>query len=435
MKRFLLWLLGVVLGVAIFLGAVVGFSWWTAGKEDLPDASGVSFAEVPLETNGYCWQVPLMGALADRVLAESNTLSVQKLGTLTDAHPALVLPDWADPSQIVLTLRDETSGQVVFSGSGTEYANFHYQHNGDYTAEMQLWRLPAGMTKEQLAKPTDKLAKNPGLEQPSRPAGWYGYRFAFTLQATPKVQLSAEKIRQGDTLAVTVTGLLGNEPPVLTSELGSVQFQPMDGGWVGYLGAAYNADAKKHTITVALGEVQTQVELRVLERNFGKRDALLEEPSPEGADAEYRNKIWPLYTAPSGPRQWVTAWDKPVQNASVLMEYGAYQMKDGQQGRKSNSTVYATIPGTEVVTPTAGTVVFAGPLLLTGNAVVIDHGCGVRSYLFGLADISVSKGNELAANNPVGTAAETLTLDVKVGKKSIDPEQLFRGEGGLFAVR
>lgn len=435
MKRFFLWLLGVLLGVALFLAVAVGISWYSVGLSDLPDDSQTALEGVALEKNGWCWQVPLVGALADRVFAESNTLTTQKLGELGSAHPVFTLPDWADPAQTDLTLRDQNSGEVVFSGTMTEYADFQYTENGSYTGEMTLWRLPAGMDKQMLAEPTKKVTKNPGLEQPARPVGWYGYRFSFTLTAAPQVWLSANEIRQGDTVAITVNGLQGEEPPVLQSELGNVSFVRDGSSWVGYLGAAYNADVKKHQITVSLGKVETQVELTVTERQFGKAEALPKTEDSEEAGAEFRKKIWALYTKPARPRQWVVKWEKPVAGATEQIGYGMYQMRDGQQGTKSNSTVYATTSGAEVITPNAGTVVFAGPLLLTGNTVVIDHGCGVRSYLYGLEEITVSEGDELALNNTVGFAGDTLTWDVKIGKKSIDPAPLMQGEGGLFALK
>ncbi len=434
MKRFLLWLAGVMLGVVLFLGAVVGYSWFSVSTQDLPKDEGVLFADMALERNGYCWQVPLVGAMADKVLYQSSDLTVQKLGEITDAWPAFAVPEWVDQSQVTLKIQNTDSGETVFAGSLQEYADFRYMQNGNYEVEMKLWRLPKGMDQTMLAEPTDKIVKNPGLEQPARPAGWYGYRFSFTLAATPQVRLSAEKIRQGDAVAVFVNGLLGDTPPVLKSELGSVQFQQAGSGWVGYLGAAYNAEAQKHTIEVSLGEQVTQVEISVRERNFGKAPAVAEPEPPEGAGQEFRDVIWPLYKAPTGPRQWEVAWDCPVKYNKILMGYGMVQLReDGSNGGKSNSTLFETTPGTQVITPTAGTVIYAGELKLTGNTVVIDHGCGVRTFLYGLDTVYVSKGDTLVLNSAVGEAGETLTFDVKIGNKSIDPWELFDAHGGLFA--
>ena len=94
MKRFLLWLVGVVLGVGVFLGAVMGVSYAFTTEGSCPD-SAAQFGAEALESNGACWQVPLIGGQLDKVFASPATLTVQKLGILYTAHPALTLPDWS----------------------------------------------------------------------------------------------------------------------------------------------------------------------------------------------------------------------------------------------------------------------------------------------------------------------------------------------------
>lgn len=81
MKRFLLWLVGVVLGVGIFLGAVMGVSYAFTTEGGCPDSTA-QFGTEALEPNGWCWQVPLIGGKLDKVFASPATLTVQKLGTL-----------------------------------------------------------------------------------------------------------------------------------------------------------------------------------------------------------------------------------------------------------------------------------------------------------------------------------------------------------------
>jgi len=82
--------------------------------------------------------------------------------------------------------------------------------------------------------------------------------------------------------------------------------------------------------------------------------------------------------------------------------------------------------------PAGGTVAFAGHLQLTGNTVVVDHGCGVRTYLYGLQELYVKQGMDVVRNGEMGEAGTLLTVDVKIGNKSVDPWALFRGAGGLF---
>ena len=77
---------------------------------------------------------------------------------------------------------------------------------------------------------------------------------------------------------------------------------------------------------------------------------------------------------------------------------------------------------------------YAGELKLTGNTVVIDHGCGVKSYLFGLESISgIATGDEVTADQGLGIAGRKLIWEVRIGNKSVDPQKLTRGgSDGLF---
>ena len=77
MKRFLLWLVGVVLGVGVFLGAVMGVSYAFTTEGGCPDSTA-QFGTEALEPNGWCWQVPLIGGKLDKVFASPATLTVQK---------------------------------------------------------------------------------------------------------------------------------------------------------------------------------------------------------------------------------------------------------------------------------------------------------------------------------------------------------------------
>ena len=58
MKRFLLWIISVALGVALLLAAVMGVSYAFTTQGGCPDAAA-QFGGQELETNGFCWQVPL----------------------------------------------------------------------------------------------------------------------------------------------------------------------------------------------------------------------------------------------------------------------------------------------------------------------------------------------------------------------------------------
>ena len=120
MKRLLLWLIGVALGVVVLLAAVLGVSY-SFTSEGAKPASEVQFAGQELEPNGWCWQVPLLGGQVDKVFASPRTLTVQKLGALYDAHPAFVLPEWYSYGPLTIT---DNAGNVVFEGTAATYDDF-----------------------------------------------------------------------------------------------------------------------------------------------------------------------------------------------------------------------------------------------------------------------------------------------------------------------
>ena len=161
-----------------------------------------------------------------------ETLTVQKLGVLYDAHPALALPDWA--SYTTLTIETDI-GSIVFAGSASQYEDFLFPANGDYKAKLTVWRLPQDYLATQFeGGTTGAIRKNLGVEHPAKPTGWYSYSFRFTLQASAEVALSTERLEQGGVAALSVTGLTGEAAPAVETDLGSVQCVRLGSGWRAY---------------------------------------------------------------------------------------------------------------------------------------------------------------------------------------------------------
>ena len=256
MKRFLLWLVGVVLGVGIFLGAVMGVSYAFTTEGGCPDSTA-QFGTEALEPNGWCWQVPLIGGKLDKVFASPATLTVQKLGTLYTAHPAITLPDWA--SYTTLTIQN-AYGSIVFVGSVSDYQSFLFPTNGEYKAELSVWRVPeGGMATQFEGGSTGAVRRNLGLEKPAKPTGWYRYAFRFTLQASAEVELSAERVEQGGIVGLRISGMTGDAAPTVETDLGNVQCVRAADGWRAYIPAAYNASSGGHEVNITVnGETITR---------------------------------------------------------------------------------------------------------------------------------------------------------------------------------
>ena len=429
MKRFLLWIIGVILGVVVLLGAVMAVSYSFTGEGSRPEAAA-QFGGQELEVNGSCWQVPLVGGVLDKVFAEPETLSVQKLGVLYDAHPALTAPDWATYTTLTIQSAD---GAPLFTGSASEYDSFLFPANGEYKAQMTVWRLPAGGIVTRFEGGSNvAVRKNSGLEHPAKPSGWYSFSFRFTLQASANVELSAERVEQGGIVGVRISGMTGDTAPTVETDLGNVQCVRAADGWRAYIPAAYNASSGGHAVNVTVnGETLTHT-LVVLPKDFGTVEVDPEPAATDAANAEFRNAVWGLYEAPAREKLWSGGFVNPAENSMTLVDYGQVKVTNGQQGSRSNSTKLYTIPGEPCRAPANGVVVLARNLALTGNTVVIDHGAGMRSYLYGLQALAVSEGQTVEKGQAVGALGEELTMDFKLGSKSVNPWLLFQTSGGLF---
>lgn len=84
--------------------------------------------------------------------------------------------------------------------------------------------------------------------------------------------------------------------------------------------------------------------------------------------------------------------------------------------------------GTPVVATNSGRVILARALVTRGNAVIIDHGFGVYSGYWHLADITVSEGQDVTRGQLIGHVGATglatgphLHWEVRIGRVTVDP--------------
>ena len=404
MRKLLLWLVMVVLMVALILGGTAAFLYSRTGEDALPQEP-VTFGETTLEPNGWDWVVPVLGDSVSKNYQSPTNLTVQKLGTFTDTLPQLVLPEWVTRAEVTITAPDGTTWQA-----GVEDCNtYTYTQNGAYEITVTAYHQEN--------------------EPPADPQGWYAYRAGYTMQLTPTVTLSTEWAAQGSVVAIMLSGILDGEPS-LDTDLGDVWFRKTTSGYMGYIPVTYNAESGDHTMTLTCGSLTQQITLSVSKTEYGNASVEAEEES--GGAEEYRNAIWPLYTTSESEKLWSGAFQRPSAG-EVSMGYGVVQMVDGQRSGQSTGLTYAAQPGETITAPQSGKVVFAGTLTLTGGTVVIDHGCGVKSYLYGLQTVTAQQGQTIATGDAVGTAGEEhdLIYELRIGSKSVDPDKAILGSSGL----
>lgn len=404
MRKLLLWLVMVAAMVAAILGGTAAFLYSRTGKDALPQEA-VTFGEIELEPNGWSWVIPVLGDKVSKTYESPTNLTVQKLGTFTDTTPQLVLPAWVTAAEVQITAPDGTA----WTGSLTDCNTYTYTQNGDYQIIVTAHRA--------------------SVDDPGDPVGWYAYRAGYTMAMNPKVTLSAERTPQGSVVALQLSGILDGEPSVET-DLGVVWFRKTSTGYMGYIPVTYNAEGGDHTLSLTCGTLQKDITLTVTRTLYDTAEIPAEEDV--GGGEEFRNAIWPLYTTGSSAKLWNGRFEAPSAGG-ISMEYGTTEMVNGARSGQATGLTYGAADGETVTAPQAGNVVFAGTLTLTGGTVVIDHGCGVKSYLYGLETVDVERGQSVSTGDALGTAGTTHSLiyELRIGSKSVDPQIALDGNSGL----
>jgi murein DD-endopeptidase MepM/ murein hydrolase activator NlpD len=115
--------------------------------------------------------------------------------------------------------------------------------------------------------------------------------------------------------------------------------------------------------------------------------------------------------AKSGPEP---LWDGGfvyLPRSVVRGSFGAdrvYVSKGQEIGReRSDGIGLASLPGATVPAANSGNVVFAGPLGVYGNTVVIDHGLGLSTVYANLSSVAVAAGDAVKKGDAVGATGTT----------------------------
>jgi len=131
---------------------------------------------------------------------------------------------------------------------------------------------------------------------------------------------------------------------------------------------------------------------------------------------------------------WRGAFCMPIDQARISCEFGTIRTTQ-EKGRYMHKALdLASKPKDIVWAPQAGVVALKGRYAISGNTVVIDHGCGILSLFFHLDNFAnIEVGQKVAQGNPIGTIGMTgyatgyhLHWEMRVDNLQVDPLQWTR---------
>lgn len=231
------------------------------------------------------------------------------------------------------------------------------------------------------------------------------------------VEVSQQPVARGETVAFRIV----TAEPVTCKATFLDQVEPchaVDGtgtAWVGLAGLPALLAVGEVPLTLVLhtdaGEsVEVTLPLVVTAGRYdyerldlpADRQSLLDPAASQSETA----KIAGLRTLRSSPRYWTYPFSLPVQSA-VTSYYGSRRSYGYGFGSYHAGTDFDGEIGMAVRAPTPGIVVLAETLVVRGNAVMIDHGWGVVSGYWHLAQIDVEVGQQVAAGDQIGLLGNT----------------------------
>ena len=156
-------------------------------------------------------------------------------------------------------------------------------------------------------------------------------------------------------------------------------------------------------------------------------------------DARDRALLAKVWRRKEGPARFTLPLDAPARPMPKGKSFGVKRVFNGKPASQPHTgTDYPTPVGTPVLAVADGTVVIAEDLFFEGNAVFIDHGDGLISMYFHLADIKVEAGQEVKKGHSLGRVGSTgratgphLFFGVRWHNARIDPQFVLENPGKI----
>lgn len=136
-----------------------------------------------------------------------------------------------------------------------------------------------------------------------------------------------------------------------------------------------------------------------------------------------------IYSRWTPERLWHGAFSAPVTDAEMTSEFGTRRSYNHGPVTDAHEGVdYGVQTGDPIHAAADGRVVFAGPLHVRGNTVIIDHGWGVMTGYFHQSVLHVQEGQMVRQGEVIGEAGATgfvtgphLHFEVRVQNVNVEP--------------
>lgn len=189
-------------------------------------------------------------------------------------------------------------------------------------------------------------------------------------------------------------------------------------------------------------KLQKVIRLQVREKSFPEERFSVAKEFDRFDDAvlkrieKERARLAQLWTVASPYRLWEGKFVEPVPGP-VTSLFGLKRIINGSPRSPHSGVDFKAPLGTQIVASNRGQVVLRDDLYFSGKSLVLDHGGGLYTMYFHLADFNVQAGAEVRKGDLIGWAGMTgrvtgphLHWGVRLYGARVDPMELLGGIGG-----
>ena len=244
----------------------------------------------------------------------------------------------------------------------------------------------------------------------------YSFRALYDIPST--LSLSSNTVTAGSSVAVNVRHLNDTENVTVSAAISAspLAFSENSGYKTALLAVDIETQPGEYELVFTIGDNTFAEKLTVTapDRDFHRvsissenYNRLLGDPAKNELEALIKSLNSDVSkTAYADPG---AALRKPTDTGTLEVTYGTQILMNLDSSTDSVACTaigdtYKCVDGAKVYAAKAGKVVYSGMTLMLGNVVVIDHGCGLQTWYYGLKSTERSVGSELKQGDVVGFA-------------------------------
>ena len=414
--------LSLVLCCFIFAGGVLGLKVYenhlkSQINNSMVPTFSITVNEEHLLLEEISWLVPYF---FERKEEKIHTTFREKLPTISLEAQGLVAKITPNADNVTFTILNENN-QPLFDGSSTELSNFVFEENGTYLLSAYL---------------------STALEESGYGTASYTAQLQVNIPRPLSHSIATTVLPQGGATVITINDVPIDTIPTATSDIGYVRFatttQPQQ--YKAVVAVGYGKAPDIYPIDVQVGEDSFSYEVEVTKEDFEVQNLTVSEETSgdtfysDQANVEFSAKAVPFYYTANDEIYWEGAFIQPG-DGRITSPYGVIRYINDDPSPVRHGGVDLAIPlGTPLVAPNHGNVEFAEFLQLTGNTIIIEHGGGLKTYIYHMDSLAVTAGDMVRQGDLIGTVGTTgfstgphLHYELKIGRESLNPWPFFDG--------